>query len=304
MKKVGFIGCGIMGKPMAANLLKVGYSVITHDLNLAQVRELEKLGAGSAGSPGDIASQKPDIIITMLPSSPDVEQVLCGDQGVFETVQKGTLIIDMTTGDPLVSQRLASMAAEKGIDMLDAPVSGGEIGAIEGTLTIMVGGKREVFERGTEVLRAMGKNIVYAGESGMGATVKLCNQMAFGINILGLAESIIFGARLGVKPEVQFQVLSNGSGRSFVQEKYYPVPGLVPNSPADRDFAPGFMTSLLSKDLGLVMSTANELKMPLATCSLAHQLYEAACANGLGKKDCTSVINFLRQLTGEQTVNL
>lgn len=298
MTKIGFIGCGVMGKPMALNLLKAGYSVVAYDLNSAPLKELEAAGATSAGSPGEVAQQT-NLIITILPSSPAVEQVLCGDQGILEVAQKGATIIDMTTGDPLVSQKLAALAAEKGIDMLDAPVSGGEKGAIAGTLTIMAGGRKEAFEQCTDILKAMGKTIVYAGESGMGAAVKLCNQLAFGINILGLAESIIFGAKLGVDPKVQFQVMSNGSANSFVLENFYPVPGLVPQSPSNRDFAPGFMTSLLSKDLGLVMSAVNELKTPLITGSLAHQLYEAACANGLGEKDCTSIINFLRQLAGE-----
>jgi 3-hydroxyisobutyrate dehydrogenase len=163
----------------------------------------------------------------------------------------------------------------------------------------MVGGKQETFERCKDILQAMGQNIVYVGESGMGAAVKLTNQIIVGITVLAIAESVIFGAKLGIDPKIQFQVLSTGVARSFILENLYPSPGIVPHSPASHDFAPGFMTSLMSKDMGLIMSAANELKAPLMMCSLAHQLYEAACAGGLGQKDMSSVINLLRRLSGD-----
>ena len=297
MNRVGFIGCGTMGKPMALNLLKAGYELVVYDIDPMPVKELVASGATKARSSKEVAEQL-EIIITMLPSSPHVEEVMFGPDGVLESLKVGSIIIDMSTINPIITRKVAAAAAEKGIQMLDAPVSGGVPKAIDGTLTIIVGGKKEIFEECKSILQIMGENIIHAGDIGMGEVVKLANQLLVGVSMIAVAESFLFGTRLGADPQTLYDVLTRSSGNSFILEKQVPYPNIAPTSAANRDFAPGFMTELMAKDLDLILSAAKALRMPLITCSLAYQMYEAAKAVGLGKKDFSVVSKIIQRLAG------
>jgi len=301
MKKLGFIGCGTMGKPMALKLIKTGYQLVVHDINPEPIKGLVKAGATAANSPREVAQQV-EIVITVLPSSPHVEQVMYGPDGVLEGLKRGGVIIDMSTINPVVSRQVAASAAEKGIEMLDAPVSGGVLRILDGNLTIMVGGKKEVFEEYQGILQEIGKNTIYVGDTGMGEVVKLANQLLVGANIIAVCEAFLFGTKLGADPQTLYNVITKSSGNCFILEKRVPYPNLVASSPANHDFEPDdkFTTDLMAKDLSLCLSAADVTQFPLLTCSLAHQLLEAAKAKGLGKKDCTVVNKIIRQLGGEK----
>src|SRR3990167_9351808 len=208
--RLGFIGLGIMGRPMCRNLIKAGYPVIVHNRTKEKMREMVTLGASAAYSPREVA-EKSDIIITMLPDSPDVEKVIAGDKGVLETSHKGSVIIDMSTISPIVTQKLAALAQEKGVEMLDAPVSGGEKGAIEATLAIMVGGKKEIFERCSGIFNVLGKKVVHVGDIGCGGFTKLANQIIVGITLEAVSEALVLGKKAGVKPEVLIEAINTGA---------------------------------------------------------------------------------------------
>ena len=300
MKKIGLIGCGVMGKAMAFNWLEDGYPLIVHDLNPEPVKELVEKGATAANSPREVAEQV-DIVITMMPSSPQVEQVMYGPDGVLEGLKKGGIIIDMTTGSPVVSRKIAADAAKKGLEMLDAPVSGGVLRIRDRTIAIIVGGKKEVFEECKSLLQVIGKNTIYVGESGMGEVVKLTNQLLVGVNLTAICEAFLFGTKLGADPKTLWEVITKSSGNSFILERNVPYPGIVPTSPVNYDFEPDFKftTDLMAKDLGLCLSAADVTQFPLLLCSVAHQLMEATRAAGLGKKDCSIVNKIIRQLGGE-----
>lgn len=296
MKKIGFIGCGTMGKPMALNLIKAGYLLTIHDLNPQPVKELVAKGATAANSPREVA-EKSEVVITMLPSSPHVEQVILGPDGVLKGSKSGTVIIDMSTIDPLVTRKVAAAAAEKGTKMLDSPVGGSTAMAIEGTLPLFVGGEKEILEQCRDILEVMGK-ILHVGDVGMGEVVKLANQLLGAVNGIAICEAFLFGTKLGADPKTLFEVFSSSGARLLWNKP--PVPNLVPTSPADHDFAPGFPTELMLKDLGLVQSAAKAMNVPLFACSLTRELLEVVRASGLGKKDWTVVINILRRLSGDE----
>ncbi|MEE8420106.1 MAG: 3-hydroxyisobutyrate dehydrogenase [Dehalococcoidales bacterium] len=298
MKKIGFIGCGLMGKSMALNLVKAGYPVTVYDLKPEPVAELVAAGATTADSPRKVA-EKSEVVVTMLTSSPHVEQVMFGAEGVLEGLSAGGNIIDMSTIDPIVTRQVAAAAAEKGIKMLDAPVSGAPLKAADGTLSIMVGGQKEVFEECLEILQVMGEKIVHAGDIGMGEVVKLANNLVGAICGIAVSEGFLFGTRLGADPKTLFEVISASAGNCWFLQTRVPYPDVIPESPANNDFAPGFTIDLMAKDLGLILSAADATKTPLPVGSLTQQLLLAAKASGLGQKDWSVVSKIVRRLAGE-----
>ncbi|WP_425059871.1 2-(hydroxymethyl)glutarate dehydrogenase [Sporomusa carbonis] len=287
---VGFIGLGAMGKPMAKNLIKAGFPLYVYDLNPAPVEELVALGAKAAATPKELASNC-GTVITMLPNSPHVESVLSGDNGVLAGMATGGTIIDMSSIAPGAAKKLAAMAAEKGVNMIDAPVTGGVVGAEAGTLAILVGGAKEVFEKSMPILEAMGKSIVRFGEIGAGQTAKMVNQIIVGIQWAAVAEAWTIGVKAGADPVLLQEVLGKGAARCFAIER-------MPNNMLVGNFEPGFAIDLQHKDLCLALDTSRDLQVPLNLTSTALQYYEAARALGFGKKDHSAVVKVLQNITG------
>ncbi|MCS7116721.1 MAG: 2-hydroxy-3-oxopropionate reductase [Nitrososphaerota archaeon] len=287
-EKIGFIGLGVMGKPMSKNLLKAGYSLVVYDIRPEPVEELVKLGAERANSPKEVA-EKCNIIITMLPDGPDVEQVILGPNGVLEGLRKGSIVIDMSSISPIVAKRVAMEVEKKGGEMLDAPVSGSEPSAIEGTLAIMVGGKEEVFKKCLPIFQAMGKTITLVGGSGAGQIAKLANQIIVALNIAALSEALVLATKAGLDPEVVFQAIRGGLAGSMVMERKAPMI-------MDRNFKPGFRIKLHQKDLRNVMQAATEYNVPLPFTSLAYQVLNALVNEGKGDLDHSAIVLFLEDL--------
>ena len=280
---VGFIGLGLMGKPMARNLLKKGFSVIVHNRSQGAMDELVKEGATAAGSPAEVA-RGATIIMTMLPDGPDVEKVLEGDKGVFGAMSKGTVIVDSSTIAPAIAKRLATRTKELGSQMLDAPVSGGEIGAIDGTLTFMVGGDAAALESVRDVLSAMGKpeRIVHVGDSGAGQICKVCNQIVLGGTMSVVAEAIALSRKAGVDPMKVRAALMGG----FAQSRVLEVHG---ERMITGNWKPGFKAKLFKKDLGIAMNTLAENGVPAVTSSVVQQLVNAQIAAGEGEEDYSGI---------------
>ncbi|HHW09387.1 MAG TPA: NAD(P)-dependent oxidoreductase [Firmicutes bacterium] len=286
--KIGFIGLGIMGRPMAENLLKAGYELVVWNRTAAKMAPLLALGAQAGKNPADVAG-KVDIVITIVGDSPDVEQVVLGPDGVLAGARPPLTLIDMTTMSPAVARKLAAACAEKGVDMLDAPVSGGEPGAIAGTLSIMVGGRAEVLERCRPVLEVLGKNIVHVGGHGDGQMVKLCNQVICGLNILATAEGLALAAKAGLDRQKVLEVVTKGAAGSWM------LSNLGPKMIAG-DFAPGFMVRLQLKDLRLALEAAEQMDMPLPGTALAQQLFRTVQAAGGGNEGTQAMIKALEKL--------
>jgi len=299
MKKLGFIGLGNMGKPTAINLARAGYPLTVHDIRPEPVQELVKAGAEAASSPREVAENS-EVVITMVTSSPHVEQVMFGPDGVFAGLKKGNIIIDMSTIDPMVTRKVAAAAAEKGIEMMDAPVSGAPLKAADGTLSIMVGGKKEIFDQCQPILEVMGEKIFHVGEVGMGEVVKLANNLIGAVCGIAVCEGFLFGTKLGADPKTLFEVISASAGNCWFLQTRVPYPNVIPQSPANNDFAPGFTTDLMAKDLGLIMSAAEATQIPLLATSLTRQLIEAARVMGLGSKDWSVVAKVIQRLAGEE----
>jgi len=287
-QKIGFIGLGIMGKPMSKNLIKAGHELtICKHVNEAPVKELETMGAKVAGSPKEVAYGS-DLIITMLPDSPDVEEVALGPSGIFEGIRSGSTYIDMSTISPITTKRLAEVAKARGVRILDAPVSGGEKGAVEATLTIMVGGTKEVFYDCLPIFQAMGKNIVYCGETGSGQTVKACNQILVAGVLEAASEALVLGTRAGVDPEIVLKVIAGGYAMQVLD-----VRGpLILN----REFKPGFKTKLHHKDLGIALATGSQYDVALPVTGLIHEMMGAMKASGRGEYDHSGIITVLEDL--------
>jgi 3-hydroxyisobutyrate dehydrogenase len=290
--KVGFVGLGIMGKPMAENLLKAGFPLAVYNRTRARAEGLAALGAQVADSPRDAAANA-DIVITIVTDSPDVRAVILGNRGVIEGVRPGALVIDMSTISPQVTREIAAALKAKQVQMLDAPVSGGERGAIEGTLSIMVGGETEDLDRARPVLAAMGKTITHVGPNGMGQVCKLANQIAVGLHNLAISEALIFAVKAGADPAKVLQAIQGGAGNSWAFQNLAP-------KILKRDFAPGFMVKLQQKDLKLVLEAADELSLPLPGTALTHQLYQAVEARGLGGDGNHALVKALEALAGTQ----
>lgn len=285
---IGFIGLGIMGRPMAANLLKAGYQVTVWNRSQPAIDMMVGEGAKAAADPADVA-RRSHIVITMVGDSPDVEQVMLGSSGVLEGAHPGLVVIDMTTISPEVTRRVAAACEQRGVEMLDAPVSGGDKGAREATLSIMVGGKAEVVERCRPVLQVLGSHIVHVGAHGMGQTVKLCNQVICGLNILATAEGLTLAAKAGADPHVVLDVVTRGAAGSWMLQNLGP-------KMAAGDYTPGFMINLQIKDLRLALEAAGALDLPLPGTALAQQLFRAAAADGAGREGTQALVKALEKL--------
>jgi len=290
--KVGFIGLGIMGKPMAKNLIKAGFTLVVHNRSRTAVDELVKLGATAAGSPREVASSV-DTIITMLPNSPDVESVALGEKGIKEGAARGQLFLDMSTINPIVSQKIARELEPLGVAMVDAPVSGGEKGAIEGTLSIMVGGRSQDFERALPIFNVLGKTITHMGPLGAGGFTKLANQIIVAINLTAIGEALVFGTKAGVDPQKMIRALAGGlAGSKCLDQKSEKI--------LTGDFAPGFKIDLHFKDLNLIHEAARSVGVPIPTAAVVEQLFAALRNRGRGGLDHSGVITLFEDLAGVQ----
>jgi 2-hydroxy-3-oxopropionate reductase len=288
---VGFIGLGIMGEPMARHILDAGFPLVVHNRSRSKVDKLVGAGARDGASPRGVAQQA-QVILMCLPDSPDVEDVVLGPDGVFAGAS-GKIVVDMSTISPVVARNLAAQARDLGVDFLDAPVSGGQIGAQQGTLSIMVGGSEQAFQAVMPVFQAMGKNIVRMGDSGAGQVTKACNQMIVAVTAAGVSEAMIFATRAGVDPALVRQVLLGGAGSSRFLENS--GPRLL-----QHNFQPGFKAKLHHKDLNIVLSTAKEYGVPLPTTSLVHALYTALLAAGRGDLDTSALVTVFEQLAATE----
>ncbi len=287
-EKIGFVGTGIMGKPMVKNLLKAGYSVLCYDIVSEPLKELVTAGAALAASNKEVA-EKSEIVITMLPNSPHVDQAVLGPKGILEGARSGLLLLDMSTISPIVSQKVAAEVAKKGVKMLDAPVSGGEKGAIEGTLSIMVGGERSVFDKVLPIFQAMGKTITYIGPIGSGGFIKLANQIIVAINLTAIGEALVLGTKAGIDLELMINALSGGlAGSKCLDQKR--------NNYLQHAFQPGFKIDLHYKDLNLIMESAEKLGVPLPTTALVRELFSTLRVKGRGQMDHSGVITLLEEL--------
>jgi 2-hydroxy-3-oxopropionate reductase len=287
---IGFIGLGIMGRPMAKNLIKAGYSLVVHSRSRGPVDEIVQAGARAADSPKDVAAQC-DVLITMLPNSPEVEQVALGPAGIVEGARRGLILADMSTISPIVSQKIGKALEPKGVAMLDAPVSGGEKGAIDGTLSIMVGGDKAVFERVLPIFQAMGKTITLLGPLGFGGFTKLANQIIVAVNLTALAEALTLGKKAGLDRELLLTALAGGlAGSKCLDQK-------KPNYLAGT-YNPGFKIDLHYKDLGLIMESARALGVPLPATAVVQELFSALRVKGRGGLDHSGVITLLEDLAG------
>jgi 2-hydroxy-3-oxopropionate reductase len=293
-ERVGFIGLGIMGKPMARNLVKAGFDLVIHNRSQGAVDELvaESSAITAADSPRAVAEQT-KTVITMLPDSPDVRAVVFGENGLASAMGDGHLLVDMSTIAPATAIEVSEKLSVQGASALDAPVSGGDKGAIAGTLSIMVGGSAEDFERAQPLFEAMGKTIVHVGGPGAGQTVKACNQIVVAINYAAVSEALVLGAKAGVDPEKIVQVLSGGLAASRIME-------LKGSSMIAHQFQPGFRVNLHRKDLGIALSTGKESGVPLPTAAIVSQLFEALAANGRGDLDHSSLITVVEDLANFQ----
>jgi len=301
MTRIGFIGVGTMGLPMAKNLVKKGFTVSAFDMNPAAVRAAAAAGMSAAASAAEVVATA-DVVVTMLPSSPNVESAYTGDGGVLAAARKGTLCVDMSTIDPGVSRRVAAAAVERGLRFVDAPVSGGVPRAIDGTLAIMVGGSEADFAAARPVLEAMGANIFHVGPVGSGEVVKLCNNLIAGVSAVAVSEAFRLAEAFGVDPRTATDVIAKSSGNTWVMEAAHPVPGLVPRAASSQGYAPGFMTDLMCKDVGLAVDAARAHRIPVFVAPAAQQVYRLASSHGLGRQDFTSVYSFLKPSSDQAPV--
>ena len=284
---IGFIGLGIMGRPMARNLMKAGYSLVVHNRSRAAVEELTKEGAKAADSPQAVAAQT-EIVITMLPDSPDVDLVYAGERGVFTGARKGMLLVDMSSISPVVARRLAREAEGKGAEMLDAPVSGGEVGAINAALSIMIGGKSAAVERAMPIFQALGKNIVHIGDAGAGQVAKAANQVVVGLTIAAVSEALVLSAKAGVDPAKVRQVLLGG----FAQSRILDAHG---QKMLERNFKPGFRIRLHEKDLSIALATAREYGVSLPLTAITDQMMITMKATGRGDLDHAGLVTLIEE---------
>lgn len=287
-KIIGFIGLGIMGKPMAKNLLKAGYSLVVYDVVSDAVREVVAEGAAAGTSPKDVA-MKCEIVITMLPNSPHVKEVVLGTNGVLEGAKPGMILVDMSSIAPLVSKEVFEKAKEKGIVMLDAPVSGGEPKAVNGTLSIMVGGPEEAFREVEKILLSMGSSAVLVGDIGSGNVTKLANQIIVALNIAAMSEALVLATKAGVDPEKVYQAIRGGLAGSTVLDAKAPMV-------LNRNFKPGFRIELHIKDLMNALDTAHEMGVPIPLTSQVMEILQALKVDGKAKDDHSSIVQYYEKL--------
>lgn len=289
MSRIAFIGLGNMGAPMAQNLLKAGHSLCVFDLVASAVKSLSDAGATAAASAVD-AVKGADFVVSMLPASVHVESLYLGESGLLKHIAKHALVIDCSTISPDSARKVARAAADLGIAMVDAPVSGGTGGAIAGTLTFIVGGDQASLEKARPILEKMGKNIFHAGAAGAGQVGKICNNMMLGIQMAATCEALSLGVANGMDPAVLSEIISKSSGRNWVTELYNPWPGVMPNAPASKGFAGGFGVDLMLKDLGLAAEAAMSSKSTIALGELARNLFALHSSQGHGKLDFSSIL--------------
>ena len=290
MQTIGWIGLGIMGKPMAKNLLAAGYPLVVHDLVEAPVKELVAAGAREGRSPKEVAAQV-DVLMTMLPNSPDVKDVVLGDDGVLAGAREGLILVDMSSIAPLVSKELAETAARQGVAMLDAPVSGGEPKAVDGTLAVMVGGPQEAFDAVKDILGVMGASVVRVGEAGSGNTTKLANQIVVALNLAAMSEAMVLAQKAGVDPEKVYQAIRGGLAGSTVLDAKMP-------RVLDGNFKPGFRIELHIKDLMNALDTAHALGAPAMLTAQVCEAMQLLRSGGHGADDHGGLIQFFEKLAG------
>ncbi len=289
-EKVGFIGLGIMGMPMARNLLKAGFEVVAYNRTASKTEALAKEGARKASSPKELAMECP-VVITIVSDTKDVAAVILGKDSVIEGARPGSVVIDMSTISPKTTREIATRLKQKGVSMLDAPVSGGDVGAATATLVIMVGGDGEVFQRCRPIFEALGKNIVHVGGNGMGQTIKLMNQILLVGNLYALVEALVFAQKSGADLEKSINAVKGGAASSWQ------LTNLGPRI-IKRDFSPGFMVDLMQKDLRLVMEATAEMKLPLPVTSFINQLYYSLQGSGEGGSGTQVLVKALERLAG------
>ena len=290
--KIGFVGLGIMGKPMAKNLISAGYDLIVYDRNSQAVKEVAAAGATAANSVVEVAAAA-DVFFTMLPNSPHVKDVLFGEGNAISTLRSGATVIDMSSINPVASREFAAALAEKGVEMLDAPVSGGEPKAIDGTLAFMVGGKKEVFEKYKPFLENMGASVTLVGDIGAGNVAKLCNQVVVAVNIAAVSEALMLGQKCGVNPEDVFNAIKGGLAGSTVMNAKAPMM-------LDRNFAPGFRIDLHIKDLNNVMDAAKSVDSPIPLTAQMMEMMKVLHHDGEGSSDHSAIVKFYEKLAGEE----
>ena len=288
--KIGFIGLGIMGKPMALNLLKAGYELVVYDIVADPLAEVVKAGAVAGASPKDVAA-KTGMVITMLPNSPHVKEAILGKDGVADGIKPGSIVVDMSSIAPRVSQDVAAELAKKGVEMLDAPVSGGEPKAIDGTLAIMVGGKQQVFEQVKDLLLKMGASAVLCGDIGAGNVTKLANQVIVALNIAAMSEAYVLATKAGVDPEKVFNAIKGGLAGSTVLNAKSPMV-------LEGNYKAGFRIELHIKDLQNALDTAHDLGVPIPLTSQVMEIMQALKVDGKQKNDHSGIIQFYEKLAG------
>ena len=292
--KIAFIGLGNMGAPMARNLIKAGHHLHLYDLNTEVMAELAQLGGRISESPGH-AAQGSELVVTMLPAAAHVRTVYLGQDGVLAGIAAGVPAVDCSTIDPQTVRDIAAVAADQGVMLGDAPVSGGTGGAQAGTLTFMVGATAEHFEQLRPILAQMGRNIVHCGDVGTGQIAKICNNMLLGISMIGVSEAMALGDALGIDTRVLADVINSSTGRCWSSEVYNPWPGIVETAPASRGYTGGFGAQLMLKDLGLATEAAQAVRQPVIMGALAHQLYQAMSLRGEGGKDFSAIVEGYRR---------
>jgi 3-hydroxyisobutyrate dehydrogenase len=293
MARIGFIGLGNMGMPMAQNLIKAGHTVEGVDVNPVAVEKLKSAG-GAAVETAKIAAARADVVITMLPSGKEVREVYLGAGGIIEDANPGTLLIDCSTIDVETAREVAAEAEKQGLLMLDAPVSGGVTGAANATLTFMVGGSAQAFTRAESILQKMGKTIVHAGGAGNGQAAKICNNMILGIAMIAVSEAFVLAEKLGLDHQKLFDISSKSSGQCWAMTSYCPVPGPVPTSPANRDYQAGFTAAMMLKDLNLAQQAARTGGAHSELGADAARIYKQYVDSGEAGTDFSGIIRFIR----------
>jgi len=288
--KIGFIGLGIMGKPMVKNLLKANYEVLAYDIQKENINQVVQVGAVGVTSAKEVAQQC-ELVITMLPNGPEVKEVVCGANGILEGAKQGSIIVDMSSIAPGVAQEIHKICKEKGVNMLDAPVSGGEPKAIDGTLSIMVGGEKAIFDKVYDVLLTMGASAVLCGDIGAGNTTKLANQIIVALNIAAVSEAFTLSSRAGVDPTKVLDAIKGGLAGSTVMNAK--VPMMI-----DGNFNPGFKIDLHIKDLNNALDTAHEIGTPLPFTAQIMEIMQNLRANGYGQNDHSAIVKYYETLTG------
>jgi 2-hydroxy-3-oxopropionate reductase len=292
MLKVGYIGLGLMGKPIAKNILKAGFPLVVHNRSREKVKELVQEGAVEAFSPAEVASQV-DIVFTNLPDSPDVEKIVFGEDGIIFGGKPGLIFVDNSTIKPAVARMIAISLVEKGILALDAPVSGGDIGAINGTLTIMVGGPSEALEKVRPIFEVMGKTITHIGDAGSGQIAKAANQIMVAAQMVAMGELLMFAQKSGADPVKVVEAIRGGAAQCWTLD-------VKPPRLFNGNRLPGFKASMQSKDLNIVMETAKEYGIPLPSCAIDQQLYQSMLQNNLGNLDNSAIISVFENLANEK----